>query len=536
MSSAFGGLNTVVRGLMAQQISLNTVGHNISNASTDGYSRQSVNLVSSLPEPIMGSNGQMQLGTGVDMQSITRARDTFMDLQLWKENSTLGYGETQQSLLSEVEGVFHEPSATGVQTVLNQFWSSWQSLGTNASDDSTRNLVLQRGVALANAVEQAASQLKDTVTSINTDLQLKLSNVNQITSDILSLNKMISMSETVSAGPGSANDLRDQRDLLVDQLSKYVSIRVTEDSTGNYNIQSGSLNLVNSHAATQLTTYSTKDPDYDYEVLNVQANGKPVTLSGGELEGLVDTRDDSNFGVKGYLDKLTTVSQFLLKDFNAIHRAGYGEDDTLTGLNFFEGTDTASINFYDAQYSDPTNAAYMTKGEWMSALKVNAKFLDQTTNPPGLQMIAAKTKPSVNLADPTEVQGNASGDNAVKLAQALKMNTAGLLPDDPASTTTPKAKLYQPSLGTTASLDSYYSAVIGALGVQGQSAGRLVENQKTLVAQIESWRQSTSGVNMDEEMSNMIKFQKGYNAAARVLTTMDEMLDKLINSTGVVGR
>ena len=508
---------------MAQQISLNTVGHNISNASTDGYSRQSVNLVSSLPEPIMGSNGQMQLGTGVDMQSITRARDTFMDLQMWKENSTLGYGETQQNLLSEVEGVFHEPSATGVQTVLNQFWSSWQSLGTNASDDSTRNLVLQRGVALANAVEQAASQLKDTVTSINTDLQLKLSNVNQITSDILSLNKMISMSETVSAGPGSANDLRDQRDLLVDQLSKYISVRVTEDSTGNYNIQSGSLNLVNSHSTTQLTTYSTKDPDYDYEVLNVEANGKPVTLSGGELEGMVDTRDDSNFGVKGYLDKLTTVSQFLLKDFNAIHRAGYGEDDTLTGLNFFGGTDTATRNFYAAQYSDPTDTTnYMTKGDWLSALKVNAAFLDQTTNPQGLQMIAAKTKSST---DPTAPQGNASGDNAVKLAQALKMNTADLLPTG-----------LKPTLGATASLDSYYSAVIGALGVQGQSAGRLVENQKTLVAQIESWRQSTSGVNMDEEMANMIKFQKGYNAAARVITTMDEMLDKLINSTGVVGR
>lgn len=515
MSSAFGGLNTVVRGLMAQQISLNTVGHNISNASTDGYSRQSVNLVSSLPEPLMGSNGQMQLGTGVDMQSITRARDTFMDLQMWKENSALGYGETQQNLLSEVEGVFHEPSDTGVQTVLNQFWSSWQSLGTNASDDSTRNLVLQRGVAVANAVEQAASQLKDTVTSINTDLQLKLSNVNQITSDILSLNKMISMSETVSAGPGSANDLRDQRDLLVDQLSKYISVRVTEDSTGNYNIQSGSLNLVNSHSTTQLTTYSTKDPDYGYEVLNVEANGKPVTLSGGELEGLVDTRDDANFGVKGYLDKLTTVSQFLLKDFNAIHRAGVGEDN-LSGRNFFESTDTAGINFYDAQYSDPTDPAYMTKGDWLSALKVNATFQDQTTATPGLQKIAAKT---------LTTQGNASGDNAVKLAQALKMNTTDLLPAG-----------LKPTLGATASLDSYYSAVIGALGVQGQSASRLVENQKTLVAQIESWRQSTSGVNMDEEMANMIKFQKGYNAAARVITTMDEMLDKLINSTGVVGR
>lgn len=458
----------------------------------------------------MATGGQMQLGTGVDLQSITRARDTFMDQQMWKENSSLGYGESQQSLLAEVEGVFHEPSTTGVQTVLTQFWSSLQTLGTNASDDSTRTQVLQRGTALADAVAQATSQLKDTITSINTDLQLQLKTVNQTTSDILSLNKMISMSEVSSAGPGSANDLRDQRDLLVDKLSKLMSVRVTEDTDGNYTIQNGSITLVNGYTTTPLSTYSSKDADYGYEVLNVEANGKPVSLSGGELEGMIDSRDDANFGVKGYLDKLTTVSQFMLKDFNAIHRAGYGEDN-VTGRNFFESTATAGVDFNDA-----TATAAMTKGDWLAALKVNAKFLDQSTNPQGIQMIAAKT---------LSTQGNASGDNAVKLSQALKMNTTTLLP---AGAT--------PTLGATASLDSFYSSVIGTLGIQGQSATRLVANQKTLVAQIENWRQSTSGVNMDEEMSNMIKFQKGYNAAARVLTTMDEMLDKLINSTGTVGR
>jgi flagellar hook-associated protein 1 FlgK len=142
--------------------------------------------------------------------------------------------------------------------------------------------------------------------------------------------------------------------------------------------------------------------------------------------------------------------------------------------------------------------------------------LDQTSATPGLQKIAAKN---------SNTQGNASGDNAIRLSQALRTNTADLLPAG-----------YTPTLGSTASLNSFFSGVIGTLGIQSESASRLVDNQKTLVAQIESWRQSTSGVNMDEEMTDMIRFQKGYNAAARMITTMDEMLDKLINSTGIVGR
>ncbi len=519
MSSAFSGLNTVVRGLTAQQMALNTVGHNISNANTAGYSRQSVAIVASLPETVLGVNGKMQMGTGVDTQSITRARDTFMDLQMWKENTTLGYSQTQEDLMSQIEGVFSVSSTTGMQTVLDNFWSAWQTLGTNASDDSTRNLVLQRGTELASTIQQAATQLKDQVTSINTDLRLEVDAVNQITSDILALNKKISMSEL--AGSGAANDLRDRRDLLVDQLSEYVNIQVAEDRDSNYIIQAGSVTLVNSHKTTELTVETRKDPDYDYEVLDIQANGIDVDFANGSLKAMTEMRDNEEYGIKGYLDKLSTMSEFLLKDFNAIHRAGYGEDN-VSGRNFFGD----NVNFYEKQETNPADPDYMSKNDWLQALAVNSALLDQTTDPSGLQKIAAKT---------LSTQGNASGDNAIKLSQALRMNTTDLLPETE-DATDPAGTKYQPTLGATASLNSFLSGVIGTLGIQKASVSRVVDNQKTLVAQIENWRQSTSGVNMDEEMSDMIRFQKGYNATARMITTMDEMFDKLINSTGVVGR
>lgn len=509
MGSAFSGLNTVVRGLTAQQMALNTVGHNISNANTAGYSRQSVGIVSSMPETYAGPYGNLQIGTGVDTQSITRARDEFMDQQYWKENTSLGYAQTQEDLMSQIEGVFNISSDTGMQKVLDNFWSAWQTLGSNASDDSTRNLVLQRGTELVNTIQQAASQLQDQVTSINTDLKLNVQTVNRIADDILALNQKIAMAEVNS--PGSANDLRDRRDLLVDELSEYVPVQVVEDRRGNYIIQSSNVTLVDSGRTTDLTTDRRIDADYGYETLAIQANGQDVEFSGGLLQGLVDMRDDGEFGIKGYLNDLSTMSEFMLRDFNAIHRAGYGEDSSTT-----DATAGTGRNFFGDMTNAYDDTTFTKPSEWLEALQVNSALLNQTTNPSGLQMIAAKT---------SNTQGNASGDNAIKLSQALRMNTTGLLPAG-----------YTPTLGDTASLNSFYSATIGTLGIQSASASRVVDNQKTLVSQIENWRQSTCGVNMDEEMSDMIRFQKGYNAAARMITTMDEMYDKLINSTGVVGR
>ena len=493
MSSTFGGLNIAGRALAAQQVSLGTVGHNIANANTAGYSRQTVNLVTTNPQAIFGANGTNQVGTGVDISSVTRARDTFVDKQMWKETSTLGYGQTMQDNLSKVEGVFQEPSDTGVQTVLNQFWTSLQTLSTNASDAGTRTTVQQRGMEMVNAVQHASQQLWDMVIDINSSVDLKVSNVNQMTSEISSLNKQIVNIET--GGTDHANDLRDRRDLLVDQLASVINITTTEDKAGNYNIQTSGVALVSGNNSTKLATVSTKNTYYGYQVENVVAAGssQPLIFTNGEMKGLLDARDSSQTGVKGYLDKLDTVSQFLLQDFNDVHKAGVGTDGS-TGNNFF-GTDGTNYSSWT-----PTPGT----GGWIAQLQVNPTILDSTS---GLAKIAAKT---------LSTQGNASGDNAILLGNKLKTDVSAKLGN--------------------ASLDNYYSSVIGALGVQAQDAKRITENQTTLITQISNWRESTSGVNMDEEMTNMITFQKGYNAAARVLTTMDEMLDKLINSTGMVGR
>ncbi len=507
MGSTFSGLNAVIRGIYSQQVALNTVGHNIANANTEGYSRQTVNLSTTRPETLYGGGYVFQLGTGVNVDSVTRARDAFTDKQMWKELSSLGYGEMMQDTLGKVEGVFHEPSETGIQTVLDEFWSSLQALGANASDDGLRTTLRQRGAEVVDAVKHAEQQLRDMVYDINDVLDINVNTINQISSEIVSLNKQIVNIE--SAGD-HANDLRDRRDLLVDQLAKIARVYVTEDPAGNYIIQMPGTTLVDGARATKLTTVADSNAalytDYGYEAKTVVVDNDQqhqVQFTDGVMKALIDSRDSELAGIKGYLDKLDTISEFLLKDFNYLHRQGYGTDGS-TGVNFF-GVD-------GVDYRDPANAPATS---WLNQLQVNPVLFDVLT---GTAKIAAKT----SITD-----GNASGDNAVRLAQALKVTVK--------DSTVLNDAGYDSVLGDI-SLATFYSSFIGELGVQQQNAIRLTENQQTLVNQITTWRESVSGVNLDEEMTNMIRFQKGYNAAARVLTTMDEMLDKLINGTGVVGR
>nr|WP_092074306.1 flagellar hook-associated protein FlgK [Dendrosporobacter quercicolus]NSL49210.1 flagellar hook-associated protein FlgK [Dendrosporobacter quercicolus DSM 1736]SDM87842.1 flagellar hook-associated protein 1 FlgK [Dendrosporobacter quercicolus] len=669
MRSTFAGLNTVVRGLYAQQVGLDTVGHNISNATTDGYSRQLVSLAATKPESVYGGSAMFEIGSGVDVTAIKRARDTFLDQQYWKENSSLGYGETMETTLGKIEGVFAEPTENGIQSVLDKFWSSWQTLATNASDNASRTAVRERGVELVDAIQHSAQQLKDMVTDVNTVLNLKLDSLNQMTSEILSLNKQIMSVE--AGGLSNANDLRDRRDYLVDQIAKMAGINVSEDKAGNYTVQLNGITLVDGYSTTQLTTKSSIDPDYGYEVRNIVVAGsnQPVTVTNGELKGLVDSRDSAEKGAKKYLNELANISKFLLQEFNAVHRSGLGTDNS-TGTNFFgeggtnpdyqasamtngdwikqlavntdlfatdglakiaaktsadsvavisNGTasvtttgtytgtaDTTSITVtmtasgFDWSYVDSSGntqtgsstagpagsitgvegltvavdftgsmagakytfavskdnkvsdiskvipavpATVTTTGSYtggatptpvaVSVAGGNITYSYDDDGTPVSVTVASSPPPEINVKGLTVTldfsscpdgdytlslsQGNnASGDNAVKLGNRLKVDTSA-------------------SLGN-ASLDTYYSSMIGALGIQKQNTSRLADNQQALIDQVNNSRENVKGVNLDEEMTNMIRFQQGYNSAARVITVIDEMLDKLINGTGVVGR
>lgn len=603
MSSTFGGINTVTRGLAVHQVSLDTVGHNVSNASTTGYSRQVVTITTTTPETIYTGAGTQQKGTGAVVQSVARVRDFLIDKQMWQEKAALSRQESESSVLGKVENIINDTSDSGIQSVLNDFWESWQSLATNASDEGVRMTVRQRGVVLADAVTTARNQLMDTVTDINTNINTKVKTANQITDELLSLNKQIRLVE--AQGTDIANDLRDRRDLLVDQLSEIMNVSVSEDPNGSYIVQGGGTTLVSATDRVELGTVSTKDADYGYEIVKVvdPETGLPMNFSQGELAGLMSIRDSTTDGVKGYMNNLSTISQFLLTEFNEVHRSGYGTDGS-TGNNFFgQGGDGVA----DPDYSDPAFSGTFTKGQWIDELKVNQDLFDSAS---GLARIAAKkndntivvTQSNVNggkatvtaktgtytsdtptavrvtiaSASPpaidsisyvTSTDGGATWSTATTIAGGgpYTITSGGLTVDldiddiattgnadgdtytfafskgntasgDNAALISNRLKTDSSALLGNASLDSYYSTVVSRLGIQTQNTKRAIDNQQALVDQINNWREQVSGVSLDEELTSMIKFQKGYTSVARVLTAMDEMLDKLINSTGVVGR
>jgi len=677
MIPTFSGLNTMISALNAQQLAMNTVGQNVSNANTAGYSRQLVNLTATNPETIYGGSGELQVGTGVNVQSITRARDSFMDQQYWSQSSALGYANTSQTTLSNIEGVFHDDatSGTGIQASLDNFWNAWQTVSTNSSDDSARTAVREQGAVLVNTIQQAAGQLKNMVSDTNQSLTSNVAQINQISSEIFSLNRQISNVEV--GGGANANDLRDKRDLLTDQLSQLANVRVNEDSNHNYVIQVSNVTLVDGGGSYNLAVQSSNDPQYGFPVQSVVAGVPPqkVNFTGGEMKALQETNSTV---VQQYLGELSTISQYLLQDFNAVSSAGFGSDNS-TG-NIFFGSSVITPNMsavtqssalggsltVNGMYSGSTAAAYQvridsasaqvltasystdgggswtaakpdfpnkpssftlanglsvqltannnnaasdtysfgvqpaTPGDWLNALQINpalyasngpAKIgvktggvnnVSQSNSAGGAATVGGTYAPdsatdltsknyqitvnNINAGDITSItvvvtdpttgndpitggapssiivagppfnlpyglnmsfanssanavgdtygfsvpQGNGSGDNAIALANALKLPTT--------STNVLKG----------ASLDDYYASLIANLGIQAQGSTDLQTNQQSLVNQTENMRQSTCGVNLDEEMTNMLLFQKGYNAAARVVSTLDTMLDTLI--------
>ena len=597
MRSTFAGLNTMVRGVFSNQLSLDTVGHNITNASTEGYSRQKVNLAATRGQEIGSLYGNVLVGTGVDTMSIERARNVYADKQYWQETSTQQYYKTTQVNYDKIEAVFDDSDKTGIRHAMDEFYNAWHDLQTNASTASARVAVIEKGNILSDKLKTAGEQLQTQINAQYDDMKTTVDKVNQTTEKLVLLNKNIMQQEATG---GSANDLRDQRDLLVDELSKYMNLNVYEDDKGMYSIVSNGITMV---GGVNRLTLEMSDPvnnaDYginDY-VINIKESGVAFVPQNGALRAQQDTIAED----KAYLDKVANMAGFLLTTFNNMHQQGAGINGTDTnigtfltdangnlmdaagtsaytgpayGLNFYgddntvyewdttnncvratnyqAGTVVRSISPVTSATStvniDITGTVVSTdnlKGiNIIKALTVNS----QISATSGQDLIAARTlsveentKPTGALAGTYSVKPNGTkdGTNAVNVAalinmsgqEAQKYNTATITIGSaatPVSTTDRSTN--------NDSLNAYYIAAMSQLGSDAESIKDKESAQEDLITQIVNWRSSTSGVDWNEELTNMITFQKGYSACSRCLTTMDEMLDRLINSTGTVGR
>lgn len=527
MASTFLGLETAKRGLTTQQQALYVTGHNVSNANTEGYSRQRVNFSTTTPYETPGlnrSNTAGQLGTGVTAGSIQRIRDDFADLQYRTQNNSLGYYTSLSESYIKIEEIMNEPSDSNLQTTMNNFWNSLQTLSANAENSGARSVVASNGQMVADSFNYYYNSLTNVQYDIGSEIEVTATEINSILNSISKLNKKISEVEPHGMTP---NDLYDSRDVLVDQLSGLMNIKVTNvipdvygnvlaNAEGLYHIEllraDGTPTGIDLLEVTQAGIGDTSQ----IEVVNVnggkvnQNDGMPVdeiriigsgeSLSGdemnigGELTGLihsygyVNNAGETKGSYPEMIEKLNNIAKAFAEEFNRIHADGYTLNPPAT-TNQPDGG-----NFFEFNNMNPAQSI---------------KVLD-TIN----------TDPSKIAAG----RGNGEAGNNQNILLLTVLKTKAF------------SDYGNPPVGMNGNLDSFYAGIIGSLGVDSQSAIKNLGNATTIAASIEERRQSISSVSLDEEMVNMISFQHAYNASSRMITVVDEMLDKIINGMGVVGR
>jgi len=332
--------------------------------------------------------------------------------------------------------------------------------------------VKERAITLANTINHAFTQLNDIINDINYRISVQVNNINSIANQIAQLNLQIQQTQI---GGASAADLMDKRDLLLDELSNLVQFESYVDENGLFTVNVGGAILVKgTESATMEFDNSVADGKITWKEYSSE-----VRVLKGELKGLIDLRDNK---IKSYIDKLDIFTKRFAKEFNEIHRQGYnlyGQKD----INFFH---------YESK-----------SGE----LKVNPVIVEDPA-----KIAAAEDKDSL------------PGDNRIALELAnLRYK---ILEEDPT--------LNDGIKGIT--IDEFYGALISKIGVDSQEATRAADSQAFMVSQLDERRQMTSSVSLDEEMTKMIQYLHGFNAASRMVTTVDEMLNTIVNRMGITGR
>lgn len=569
MQSTFSGLNTMVNGIYTQRLGLNTVGHNISNSNTEGYSRQTAHAAATPSSEVYTLAGASQVGNGSTVTSVIRARDIYADRQYWKENSTDGYYNGKANNYAKIESIFNDSDNSGVQDAMEKFYQAWQDCSTTASSDTSRQNVINAGQNFAQSLQIAAKQTKEQIDSLYDDISLSVVKMNRLMGQVVELNKNIAGIEATGA---HANDLRDQRDLIVDQLTSMTDITVYESANGMYTLVSNGTTLVNGITKVDLemsapknnTTYSLSD----YDIM-IKQTGTVYTPGNGELKAQFEAVAED----KGYIDQVANMAAFMFTTMNDQHKAGYGidgskdkpfgnanaKDNATTGLNFYGESD--KIFEWDAQNGkldvynkkadgtkDNASKESLSGMQILEILTVNSeltatdghkklatrsgerdtdgKLLYQTAAGGTTTDVTQAKKDAKGNPVPVDVNGTGDGSNAVWVAALFNCER---------DKTSPEVNGTDRLIGN-GSLYSYYNTSMTTMGSDASNMNGRVKFQSGVMDQVENLRSSTNGVNWDEELSNMITFQQGYSACSRCLSAMDECLDKLINGTGTVGR
>lgn len=410
--------------------------------------------------------GAGAIGTGVRAVEISRVYDRFLSFQAKSEREDYGRLSAEKDSISQVEDIFNEISGSGIKERLADFFNSIQDLSNNAGGYAERSQVLAKGEDLSYAIRSKATDLKTVRNTIDNDVRNKIGDINTITAGIADLNEKIAGQEM---GGGKANDLRDKRDGLMADLSNLIDYNAIEDQSGQVSIFVGKGNvLVEGKNYNTLTgvVNAANDNLTDIHI----SNGSGTTnltadISGGSLKGLLNVRDTD---IPGFLDRLNSFASNLITEFNNQHALGSDLNGAAGGQFFSTPTAGNEAGTISVAITDPNK-------------------------------IAAAAFPSGGAAD---------NRNALLLGEIRSKGIAAL---------------------GNSNLDSYYGAMVSDIGIRSQQASKGFEFQKFTKEQVETRMDSVSGVSLDEEAADLIKFQRAYEAAAKLIAVGDEIMQTILD-------
>ncbi|MDD6899878.1 flagellar hook-associated protein FlgK [Treponema porcinum] len=623
MGSTFSGIELGKRSIMAHTDAITTAGHNISNANTEGYSRQRVQLKEFDPlykPDLERAERAGMIGQGMDSQSINRVRDELLDQRITEQQHSESYWETRSKYYTMIEQIYNEPNDVSIRSNMDKFWEGWQELSVHPESQAARQAVVTRGESLADSIKTKWEALMGVGNLINGDIEATVKQVNDYTRQIAALNAEIVRSRGMGDNP---NDLLDRRDLLVDKLSKIINITSDRRDSDEFMVHLDGHVLVQGGIARGFELETVVDNN-GYDKLVWKDTGNDAVIKGGTLGALIELRD---VDIRSEVQSLNTMTMNFSDLVNDIHRNGYGANN-VTGLDFFtqhsfvenvngnydrdgdgtldhsyifrftgttklnpqeqiglEGvmtlsgpggnvqvayhpTDTVETVINRINDSNGEVKAYLDrnnnlvlKGTTASAVE-NPDFVIRHVEDSGFFLTgytgilqASGAAGAYDYAQADAVQALAGAQFAVspvlnpagyiEVNQALKndvMSVAAAYKDNSGNVNAGDGRAAveiaairntKVMIGHERTFDDYFADSVTNVGLKGEQAENMHLSHSAVMEDLRSLRDSISGVNIDEELADIIKFQHGYNAAAKFVTVWDSLLDTIINRLGV---
>jgi len=570
-------LDTAKKGLFVSRMAIQVTGHNIANVNTPSFSRQ--RLVLATANPMQSSPGM--LGTGVEASEIERIFDRFISEQINHNEELAGKWKGMSDAFLSIEGIFNETYGYGLNHTLNEFWSAWQDLSGNPEGQAERANVIIKGESLALNLNQINSDISQSSKDLNAKIASLVVEINSIIDEMTQLNNKIAF---IQSGGENPNDLLDQRDRLLRELSSKLGIDyfVSDDGKLAVFMARNGHTLVENITSYHLSLQTNSDGVYDIIWGNVNSTGD-IAQSDGELGGLLKVRD---IYMPDYIQRINEMTSALIFEVNTIHARGVGldlfdssitgsyqsSDGTLGGLDFgsrieFSGkefeiwvrdnstqamqkvtidmspfSDTSTLNDLSNDAVNGINKKIADAGlggvisasavdnrlrfqvaathsfgfsgdtsHILAALGINTYFTGHDARDISMDDYIVDHREAITTARIDETTGEfGAGDNSNALIIAELQNQAIMS-------------------GGSETFDQYYASLVGDVGVKVREVDNGLKHQNILLDQLDTHKQSISGVSIDEEMIYLMKFQQAYVASARVIQQVDEMIDIIMN-------